>query len=286
METETRTVSSMIDHDAEDPALGFAEALYQACTATLVHLWKLRRQFIPEMDSAQVSILKKDVADLRLREESFPPGHLDTILAQSHHFGISVIESLVKIGKILKLRCSLTNASITPDRRESRASTWHKRNSGWETIAKEVVDKAWMPSPMRPRGMTVGAQYERNVMKELLLQLECLLGRAADILVAKDDFGTSSSDDESSTDSDPELESEDENERSHLGRLHCYVQCMIDHVPVLEKQACRMHSEREPLLISPDDFSTLPERARPQAVRIRDRLVVSSICLLASKADN
>lgn len=92
-------VVSKIDHSIEDPNFGFVETFYQTCTAALNSLWK--SQFRTMKPGPHKSTLKKDIASIRLWEENFSPGHLDTILAESSGLKIAVLESLIGIGKIL-----------------------------------------------------------------------------------------------------------------------------------------------------------------------------------------
>ncbi|OOQ88852.1 hypothetical protein PEBR_11720 [Penicillium brasilianum] len=92
-------VVSKIDYSIEDPNFGFIETFYQTCSAALGSLWK--SQFRAINPGPHKSTLKKDIASIRLWEENFPPGHLDTILAESSGLKIAVLESLIGIGKIL-----------------------------------------------------------------------------------------------------------------------------------------------------------------------------------------
>jgi hypothetical protein len=92
-------VVSKIDYSIEDPNFGFIETFYQTCSAALDSLWK--SQFRMINPGPHKSTLKKDIASIRLWEENFPPGHLDTVLAESSGLKIAVLESLMGIGKIL-----------------------------------------------------------------------------------------------------------------------------------------------------------------------------------------
>jgi hypothetical protein len=90
---------SRIDYSTQDPNIGFVESLYQTCSAALVYLWK--SHFRSKSDILHRRTLQKDVANIRLWEENFPSGHLDTILGESSDLKINVVENLTEIGKIL-----------------------------------------------------------------------------------------------------------------------------------------------------------------------------------------
>ncbi|CAI7609755.1 unnamed protein product [Penicillium palitans] len=92
-------VISRIDHSTQNPNVGFVETLYHSCSTALVYLWRSKFRLIPH--HPHKNTLKKDVANLRLWEENFPPGHLDTILGQSCHLKRNVVENLKGIGNNL-----------------------------------------------------------------------------------------------------------------------------------------------------------------------------------------
>lgn len=100
---------SRIHHSAHNPNFGFIETLYETCSASLTHLWKSNFRFMSR--GLQKTTLKKDVARLRVWDETYPRGSLDTILRESADLRVSVVESLKGIGIILL--CFLSDGEIS-----------------------------------------------------------------------------------------------------------------------------------------------------------------------------
>jgi hypothetical protein len=218
-------VISRIDHSTQDPNFGFVETLYQACSTALAHLWRSRFRLISH--GPRENTLKKDVANLWLWEENFPPGHLDTILGHSGHLKTNVVENLNEIGKIL------------------------------------------MPYFAGYDETTTSAQNESNSTRDLVQELETQLEKAA-IILSAEERSDSSSDDEASDDSSSTIE----REQNRYGRLHCYVSCLMDLAPVIEKHISCLQHKVEPRPAPLENVFRLSQSAQPFAMRIRDRLVI------------
>lgn len=133
-------VVSKIDHSIEDPNFGFVETLYQTCSAALFSLWK--SQFRTAKPGPQKCTLKKDIASIRLWEENFPSGHLDTILAESSGLKTAVLENLTGIGKILVPYFTDGDEAIPEARNESSP----KRNFA-KDLAMQLEKAALMVDP-------------------------------------------------------------------------------------------------------------------------------------------
>ncbi|KAN0085427.1 hypothetical protein V8E54_001894, partial [Elaphomyces granulatus] len=215
-------VISRIDHSTQDPNFGFVETLYQACSTALAHLWRSRFRLISH--GPRENTLKKDVANLWLWEENFPPGHLDTILGHSGHLKTNVVENLNEIGKIL------------------------------------------MPYFAGYDETTTSAQNESNSTRDLVQELETQLEKAA-IILSAEERSDSSSDDEASDDSSSTIE----REQNRYGRLHCYVSCLMDLAPVIEKHISCLQHKVEPRPAPLENVFRLSQSAQPFAMRIRDR---------------
>ncbi|KAL4897871.1 hypothetical protein BDV59DRAFT_51382 [Aspergillus ambiguus] len=216
-------VGSRIDHSIQDPNVGFVETLYQNCSTALVHLWKSRLRYI-SCDSRR-NILRKDIANIRLWEENFPPSYLDTILEQSPRLKANVLENLKGIGIIL-------------------------------VRFFESCD-------------------ERYSTQDLAQELETQLEKAA-IILSAEEISDYSSEDDSSDDSS----SNTEREQNLYGRLHCYVNCLMDVAPVIERQLFSMQQRVEgPSAPLKNEFR-LSQSAQPFAMRIRDRFAMAPIPLV------
>jgi hypothetical protein len=226
-------VMSGIDHSTQDPNVGFVETLYQTCSTALIHLWRSR--FRLTSHGPHKNTLKKDVANIRLWEENFPPGYLDTILGQSDHLKTNVIENLKGIGNILMLYFA-----------------------GCE-------------------GAAISPQNESNSTRDIVLELETQLEKAA-IMLSAEERSESSSDDEEFDDSP----STTEREQNRYGRLHCYVSCLMDLTPVIEKHISRLQHKVEPPPTPLENVFRLSQSAQPFAMRIRDRLVFPQVFPLLS----
>lgn len=216
-------VVSRIEHSTEDPNFGFVETFYQTCSAALVSLWK--SQFRMAKSGPHKSTLKKDVASIRLWEENFPPGHLDSILAESSDLKINVLENLTGIGKIL---------------------------IPYLTDYDEAM---------------FGTQIERDPDRNFATELETQLEKAA-LMIDVDERSDTSSDDET----DDSL-SITECHQNRLGRLHSYISCLIDLVPVVERYICSLQCKAEVQSVPNKTVFRLSQRAQPYAMRIRDRWV-------------
>ncbi|KAJ5827300.1 hypothetical protein N7447_004063 [Penicillium robsamsonii] len=229
-------VISRIDHSTQDPNVGFVETLYHTCSTALVYLWRSRFRLIPH-DSYK-NTLKKDVANIRLWEENFPPGHLDTILGQSCHLKTNVIENLKGIGNILMPYFAGYDRTTT--------SGQNQRNSAWD------------------------------LAQELDTQLE-----KATIMLSAEESSDSSSDDEVSDDSSSTIE----REQNRLGRIHCYVSCLMDLAPVIDKHISFLQRKVEPRPTPLENVIRLSQSAQPFAMRIRDRFTIALTPLVERLAE-
>jgi hypothetical protein len=236
-ETETTNlvddcVISRADHGGHDPELGPVEKLYRTCTSALVHLWKSRWRLKPSVHNI---ILKKDVANLRLWEENFPPGHLDTVLAQSSRLKSSTIDNLRGMGNILSVYLARCNEDMTVMQNEKSSI------------------------------MNIARELEEDIEVQLVVTKALMAGEESD----------SSSDGEFSYDSS----SSTEHEQNRHGRLHCYVNCLMDLAPVLERQIGNLHYQTKSQPAGLENGVLLSQSALPLAVRILDRCVFSAVCI-------
>ncbi|KAL4923510.1 uncharacterized protein BDV17DRAFT_296292 [Aspergillus undulatus] len=188
------------NQDVLDPNLGFAEALYRACSATLVYLWKHRF---------------KSMSDGSRKQSDAPK--------------LNVVENLYQIGNILM--------------------HWSE-------------------------GIAAGTQDEES-SQELLDELGVLLEKAAIMLSDEEESSPSS---ESS--SDDELSPPEEREKNRHGRLHCYIGCMMDLAPVLNKHVSHLQFKAEKPVSPFGTAFRLSGSAQPFAMRIRDRFIDASTALV------
>ncbi|KAJ5496245.1 hypothetical protein N7463_008232 [Penicillium fimorum] len=219
-------VISRIDHSTQDPNFGFVETLYQTCSTALIYLW--RSQFRLTLHGPHKNTLKKDVANIRLWEENFPSGHLDTIMGQSSHLKTNVVENLKEIGNIL------------------------------------------MPYLVDYDRTTTSRQNERKFTLDLAQELDTQLEKATIMLSSEENFD-SSSDDELSDDSS----STTEREQNRFGRIHCYVSCLMDLVPLIDRHISRLQHKVEPRSVPVENLIRLSPGAQPFAMRIRDRFTIA-----------
>lgn len=228
------SVTSWIDHGIHDPDLGPVESLYRTCTTALVHLWRSHWRLKPSVHNI---MLKKDVANIRLWEENFPPGQLDTVLGQSSRLKANTIGNLRRMGGILSTNLASCKEDMTVLQSERRST--------------------------------------RNLARELEIQLEIQLVETKALMAAEEEYD-SSSDEEFSDDSS----SSTERERNRQGRLHCYVNCLMDLAPVLERQISNLQYKTKSLPASLENGFCLSQSAQPFAMRIVDRCVFSGVCIL------
>jgi hypothetical protein len=217
---------SRIDLNTQDPNVGYIESLYQTCSAALIYLWK--SQFRLKSPTQHKRTLQRDVASIRLWEENFPSGHLDTILGESSDLKINILENLTGIGKIL------------------------------------------LPYLVDFEGSTKGRRKEEKLEATLTQELESQLEKAR-IMLSAEERSDSSSDDETSDDSS----STTERQENRLGRLHCFISCLVDLAPVIEKNVACLHRKVEAQPVPIDNVFRLSHEAQPYAMRIRDRSVPS-----------
>ncbi|KAJ5332788.1 uncharacterized protein N7506_006571 [Penicillium brevicompactum] len=223
-QTLSEWVLSRSDHSTQDPNIGFVETLYHTCSTALVYLWRSRFRFTSQIP--RKNTLKKDVADIRLWEENFPPGHLDAILEQSRHLKTNVIENLKGIGSILRLFLTDCNsAAISGDQRDVESSL----------------------------AMDLDAQLEKTM-----------------IMLSSDENSESSSDDEFSDDSS----SSSERETNQFGRIHCYVSCLMDTAPLINKRIAFSQGRVESQQTSSENVMRFSQSAQPFAMRIQDRFCI------------
>ncbi|KAJ5151022.1 uncharacterized protein N7482_010274 [Penicillium canariense] len=223
-------------HSTQDPNVGFVETLYQTCSTALVHLWRSRLRLT--LLGPQRNTFKKDVANIRLWEENFPPGQLDVLLGQSGHLRTNVVENLKGVGNIL------------------------------------------MPYFAGCEGNTTNAQNERSPVRHLARELKTQLEKAT-LMLSDEDGSNSSSDDEASDDSS----STTEREQNRFGRLHCYISCLMDLAPVIEKHILFVQRQVEPeSTLFENDFH-ISHNAQPFAMRIRDRFPSAPALLVKRLAE-
>ncbi|KAJ5769461.1 hypothetical protein N7520_004020 [Penicillium odoratum] len=95
--------------------------------------------------------------------------------------------------------------------------------------------------------------------------LETQLEKAALILDGEERSEPSS--DEETDDSSPTTE----RLQNRLGRLHSFISCLMNLTPVLERYISSLHCKAEVEIVPIDTVFRLSHRARPYAMRIRDR---------------
>ncbi|CAI7569089.1 unnamed protein product [Penicillium bialowiezense] len=217
-------VLSRSERIAQDPNIGFIETLYHTCSSALVYLWRYRFRFAPQ--GPRKNTLRKDVADIRMWEENFPPGRLDDILRQSRHLKLNVVENLKGIGTILKHY--LTGCD----------------------------------------NFTTNGQHQRASGSGFAQELDTQLERAA-IMLQFGDYDLSSDDDLSDDSS-----STSEREQNCFGRIHCYVNCLIDIAPSIEHRVSLALRRVEPQNTHAENTMRLSPSAQPFVMRIQDRFLI------------
>ncbi|KAJ6144079.1 hypothetical protein N7471_003532, partial [Penicillium samsonianum] len=127
---------------------------------------------------------------------------------------------------------------------------------------------------------TTSGQNERTSAWDLSQELYTQLEKAT-IMLSAEESSDSSSDDEVSDDSS----STTEREQNRFGRIHCYVSCLMDLVPVIEKHISLLQYKVEPRPTPLDNVIRLSESARPFAMRIRDRFTIALTPLVERLAE-
>ncbi|OKP15161.1 hypothetical protein PENSUB_2203 [Penicillium subrubescens] len=115
-----------------------------------------------------------------------------------------------------------------------------------------------------------GRRKEKNLTTTLTQELETQLEKAM-LTLSAEERSDSSSDDEISDDSS----SPTERQENRLGRLHCYISCLVDLAPVIEKNVSCLYRKVETQPLPTENMFRLSHEAQPYAMRIRDRSVPS-----------
>jgi hypothetical protein len=115
---------------------------------------------------------------------------------------------------------------------------------------------------------TATAEKQSKSARDFADELETQLEKAAIMLSAGYSSESSSEDEESDDSSSPV-----QREHDRYGRLHCYVKCLMDLAPVIEKHFCHSQKESESQSTPVDTFVGLSHSAQPFAMHIRDRSV-------------
>lgn len=118
-----------------------------------------------------------------------------------------------------------------------------------------------------------GRDVAQDLGQELVTQLE----KAVIIL---DEAASDSSSDDDSSDN---LSESSESEYNRFGRLHCYVNCLMELVPVIERNISRLKKEEQSQHVPLQSEFRLSQDAQPFAMRIRDRSDPSLLNLYSCK---
>ncbi|KAL3247352.1 hypothetical protein ABHI18_012424 [Aspergillus niger] len=119
----------------------------------------------------------------------------------------------------------------------------------------------------------------RDVAQDLGQELETQLEKAVIIL---DKAASDSSSDDDSFDNSSESS---ESEYNRFGRLHCYVNCLMELVPVIERNISRLKKEEQSQHVPLRSEFLLSQSAQPFALRIRDRFRSASTLLVERLAE-
>ncbi|PWY78490.1 hypothetical protein BO94DRAFT_558822 [Aspergillus sclerotioniger CBS 115572] len=141
----------------------------------------------------------------------------------------------------------------------------------------ERIGTILMPYFATCDGMTTSAESESNSTQDLIQELGAQLEKAA-IMLSAEDRSSSSSDDDASDDSF----STSESEQNRYGRLHCYVNCLMDVAPVIERHLSYLQHRVEPPSTHIENVFSLSQSAQPFAMRIRDRFTNAPTFLVES----
>ncbi|KAI2842542.1 hypothetical protein CBS147343_5157 [Aspergillus niger] len=120
-----------------------------------------------------------------------------------------------------------------------------------------------------------GRDVAQDLGQELVTQLEKA------VIILDEAASDSSSDDDSSDNSSESSESE----YNRFGRLHCYVNCLMELVPVIERNISRLKKEEQSQHVPLQSEFRLSQDAQPFAMRIRDRFLSASTLLVERLAE-
>ncbi|TPR10274.1 Complex I intermediate-associated protein 30 (CIA30) family protein [Aspergillus niger] len=120
-----------------------------------------------------------------------------------------------------------------------------------------------------------GRDVAQDLGQELVTQLEKA------VIILDEAASDSSSDDDSSDNSSESSESE----YNRFGRLHCYVNCLMELVPVIERNISRLKKEEQSQHVPLQSEFRLSQDAQPFAMRIRDRFISASTLLVERLAE-
>lgn len=233
-------VRSRINHSTQDPNVGFVETFYQTCASALIHLWKTQLRL--QVHGKYRNTLKTDIARIRLWQQYFHQGCLDTIIERSSSLQRNVVDILRGIGKVLVPYLLSTTDGI-----------FDKSNGNIE-LSQKIVQE-------------LKTQLEQSAIMLVANNLE------------DDSSGTEASD---SSDSSDSSFSSTERDDSQLDRLHGYINCLVDLSSVIERTySCwRQEQDKQPCPL--ENRFNLSHSARPFAMLIQDRSVPEQADLLPS----
>ncbi|KAJ9300049.1 hypothetical protein DTO271G3_2166 [Paecilomyces variotii] len=120
-----------------------------------------------------------------------------------------------------------------------------------------------------------GINSTHDLVRELRIQLE----KAEIILSAEEHSDWSSGDDE------PDERSLTECEPNRYGRLHCYVNCLVDLAPLIETYLSSFLNKAEPQPSRHENVFHISPNAQPFAMRIRDRFANAPVALVERLAE-
>ncbi|PYI05739.1 hypothetical protein BO78DRAFT_407943 [Aspergillus sclerotiicarbonarius CBS 121057] len=132
----------------------------------------------------------------------------------------------------------------------------------------ERIGAILMPCLASCDGTTASAENESNSTQDLIQELNTQLEKAITMLSAEE-RPVSSSDGEVSDDLSPSSE----REQNRYGRLHCYANCLMDLVPVIERTLFYLQHRVEPPSNPVENVFSPSQTAQPFAMRIRDRSI-------------
>ncbi len=124
-------------------------------------------------------------------------------------------------------------------------------------------------------GTEKSMQNEGGSSKTMTGELETQLEKAR-IMLSAEERSDSSSDDETSDDSSSTIKRQE----NRFGRLHCYISCLVDLAPLIEKYSCNPQRGSAAQPIPAGNVFRLFHEAQPFARLISDRSVHSRESLL------
>ncbi|KAJ0426158.1 hypothetical protein BJY00DRAFT_273123 [Aspergillus carlsbadensis] len=126
----------------------------------------------------------------------------------------------------------------------------------------------------------ISAQSDKAALPQNIDDFNTLLDKAAGIISEKE-----TSDSSTDSDTDSVCSSLTEADHNQNGRLHCYVTCLMELGPAIERQMANLQFRLDQQAIPQQSHFSLSDNAQPFAIRIKDRFKDAKVSLVERLAE-